>query len=235
MAIYHRSCAARVADARRRRRRATRFVRGRVSPGRRSCSARSGCCAHRLWLGARRLGRRRPRSSSSLVALRRLAPAPRRRARAARPRCSSALEGRRLRRWTLRAARLPLADIVDAAQSRRGRAGVLLAARARRRRAAPSRRAPRPRRRARPRRDRPVPGAARPMSVAIIDYGSGNLHSAAKAFERAAREAGLDARRSRSRPIPTRCARPTASCCRASAPSPIAGAASTPCRAWSRR
>jgi imidazole glycerol-phosphate synthase subunit HisH len=29
------------------------------------------------------------------------------------------------------------------------------------------------------------------MSVAIIDYGSGNLHSAAKAFERAAREAGL--------------------------------------------
>ena len=28
--------------------------------------------------------------------------------------------------------------------------------------------------------------------VAIIDYGSGNLHSAAKAFERAAREAGLD-------------------------------------------
>ena len=30
------------------------------------------------------------------------------------------------------------------------------------------------------------------MSVAIIDYGSGNLHSAAKAFERAAREAGLN-------------------------------------------
>ncbi len=29
------------------------------------------------------------------------------------------------------------------------------------------------------------------MSVAIIDYGSGNLHSAAKALERAAREAGL--------------------------------------------
>jgi glutamine amidotransferase len=29
------------------------------------------------------------------------------------------------------------------------------------------------------------------MSVAIIDYGSGNLHSARKAFERAAREAGL--------------------------------------------
>ena len=30
------------------------------------------------------------------------------------------------------------------------------------------------------------------MSVAIIDYGSGNLHSAAKAFERATRGAGLD-------------------------------------------
>ena len=33
-------------------------------------------------------------------------------------------------------------------------------------------------------------GAA--VSVAIIDYGSGNLHSAAKAFERAAREEGLN-------------------------------------------
>ena len=30
------------------------------------------------------------------------------------------------------------------------------------------------------------------MSVAIIDYGSGNLHSARKAFERAAREAGVN-------------------------------------------
>jgi glutamine amidotransferase len=29
------------------------------------------------------------------------------------------------------------------------------------------------------------------MSVAIVDYGSGNLHSAAKAFERAAHECGL--------------------------------------------
>lgn len=40
------------------------------------------------------------------------------------------------------------------------------------------------------------PGEA-PLSadtVAIIDYGSGNLHSAAKAFERAAREAGTEAR-----------------------------------------
>ena len=60
------------------------------------------------------------------------------------------------------------------------------------------------------------------MNVAIIDYGSGNLHSAAKAFERAAREAGTgqrilvtsdpDAVRGRS-----------ASSCRGSAPMPIAG------------
>ena len=32
------------------------------------------------------------------------------------------------------------------------------------------------------------------MNVAIIDYGSGNLRSATKAFERAAREAGIDAK-----------------------------------------
>ena len=32
------------------------------------------------------------------------------------------------------------------------------------------------------------------MSVAIIDYGSGNLHSAAKAFERAARDNGIETR-----------------------------------------
>jgi glutamine amidotransferase len=32
------------------------------------------------------------------------------------------------------------------------------------------------------------------VSVAIVDYGSGNLHSAAKAFERAARESGHDQR-----------------------------------------
>jgi glutamine amidotransferase len=30
------------------------------------------------------------------------------------------------------------------------------------------------------------------VTVAIVDYGSGNLHSAAKAFERAARDEGLD-------------------------------------------
>ena len=31
------------------------------------------------------------------------------------------------------------------------------------------------------------------MTVAIVDYGSGNLHSAAKAFERAARSNALAA------------------------------------------
>ena len=42
------------------------------------------------------------------------------------------------------------------------------------------------------RRHRPVSGArGAAVTVAIVDYGSGNLHSAAKAFERAAREAGL--------------------------------------------
>ena len=67
-------------------------------------------------------------------------------------------------------------------------------------------------------------------TVAIIDYGSGNLHSALKAFERAAREAGLDGTRVvldlRAR---HRRRAPTGSCCRGSAPMPIAGAAWTPC------
>jgi imidazole glycerol-phosphate synthase subunit HisH len=34
---------------------------------------------------------------------------------------------------------------------------------------------------------------SRPLNVVIIDYGSGNLRSAAKAFERAAAESGVDA------------------------------------------
>src|SRR4029077_12212461 len=42
------------------------------------------------------------------------------------------------------------------------------------------------------RRHRPVSAAgSAAVTVAIVDYGSGNLHSAAKAFERAAREEGL--------------------------------------------
>src|SRR6202043_4221968 len=43
------------------------------------------------------------------------------------------------------------------------------------------------------RRDRPIsPARSAAVTVAIVDYGSGNLHSAAKAFERAARETGHD-------------------------------------------
>lgn len=61
------------------------------------------------------------------------------------------------------------------------------------------------------------------MSVAIIDYGSGNLHSAAKAFERAARSME-NPQRSSSPAIRTRLTAPIVWCCRASAPSPIAGA-----------
>ncbi len=37
------------------------------------------------------------------------------------------------------------------------------------------------------------------MTVAIVDYGSGNLHSAHKAFERAARESGVSTADSRHR------------------------------------
>ena len=45
------------------------------------------------------------------------------------------------------------------------------------------------------------------VTVAIVDYGSGNLHSAAKAFERAARESGRRRSRSWSPAVPRRCAR----------------------------
>jgi hypothetical protein len=74
-------------------------------------------------------------------------------------------------------------------------------------------------------------GAA--MTVAIVDYGSGNLHSAAKAFERAARESERSAdsgdRRSR------RCAAAERIVLPASARSRIAAAGSMRSPAWSRR
>ncbi len=70
--------------------------------------------------------------------------------------------------------------------------------------------------------------------VAIIDYGSGNLHSAAKAFERAAREGEADAQILVTADPKGRNA-PTASCCRASAPSPTASAGSRRWRACARR
>ena len=63
---------------------------------------------------------------------------------------------------------------------------------ARRRRRRPLAAAPR---RRRLRRHRAVPRAgSAALTVAIVDYGSGNLHSAAKAFERAAREARSSSR-----------------------------------------
>ena len=58
------------------------------------------------------------------------------------------------------------------------------------------------------------------MRVAIIDYGSGNLRSATKAFERAAREAGIAAEIDLT--MRSGFAAPIASCCRASAPTPTA-------------
>ena len=85
---------------------------------------------------------------------------------------------------------------VAAGDTRRGR-GALLRAGSRRR---PAARARNRRRRCLPPADGAEPmrsassrSGAAAMSVAIIDYGSGNLHSAAKAFERAARESGIDA------------------------------------------
>ncbi len=64
------------------------------------------------------------------------------------------------------------------------------------------------------RRHRPVSGAGSvAVTVAIVDYGSGNLHSAAKAFERAAREHGRGAADRGDAAIPTRSPAPTAWCC----------------------
>ena len=73
------------------------------------------------------------------------------------------------------------------------------------------------------------------MSVAIIDYGSGNLHSAAKAFERAARSMRDPQKIMVTRDPGSRCFAPIASCCPASAPSPIAAAASMRSTACWRR
>jgi imidazole glycerol-phosphate synthase subunit HisH len=67
------------------------------------------------------------------------------------------------------------------------------------------------------------------MRVAIIDYGSGNLRSATKAFERAAREGGTNAQIEL-----TDDAERVASADRIVLPG-VGAAGSTPCRAWSRR
>ncbi len=62
------------------------------------------------------------------------------------------------------------------------------------------------------------------MRVAIIDYGSGNLRSATKAFERAAREAGIDAEIDLTADAERVAHRRPLSCCQASAPMPPAAA-----------
>ena len=81
-------------------------------------------------------------------------------------------------------------------------------------------------------RHRPVSAArGAPVTVAIVDYGAGNLHSAAKAFERAAREIRLHAADRGDAAVPTRSRGPIASCSPASAPLPTAGMVSTPSRA----
>ena len=89
--------------------------------------------------------------------------------------------------------------------------------------------APRRRRRADP---RPLPGAG----------ASERRHHRLRLGQPALRRQGLRARRARDRRRDRRHLRsrgrrqaPSGSCCRASAPSPIAGAGSTPCPAWSRR
>ena len=78
-------------------------------------------------------------------------------------------------------------------------------------------------------------GHALGMTTVIVDYASGNLHSALKSFQRMAAETGrggpvVGHRRPRGRPRA-----PTASCCPASAPSPTAAPASPPSPASSRR
>jgi len=63
------------------------------------------------------------------------------------------------------------------------------------------------------------------LSVAIIDYGSGNLHSAAKAFERAARSMENPEKIVVTRDPENGVPRRSRWCCPASAPSPIAARA----------
>ena len=67
------------------------------------------------------------------------------------------------------------------------------------------------------------------MSIAIIDYGSGNLHSAAKAFQRAVQDAGLGKDDRASTSDPKRFAAPAEIVLPGVGPSRIAGGAFAPC------
>ena len=152
--------------------------------------------SHRLWLaglvvlvaarGARRslaaAARRRRRGVSGRAAARAAD-----RARGEQP---AALDATRAQGW-------PAVDVVDGRRPRRRprprRFARWLGEAAAGRGAAPAApAAPRPARGREPVIGLFPDAERRAMSVAIIDYGSGNLHSAAKAFERAAREAGID-------------------------------------------
>ena len=216
-----------------------------ASPGRPSCSAPLWLLRHRLWLALRRLcSSAWRRSACGMRALGCVVRSRRDRDRASvallvgsRPSTSAALDARAPR--LARCVGVVVGDDLEAAERRFFDAWAAPGADAVADRASMPRRLAADRRPATRRATTciglfPEPGAGR-VTVAIIDYGSGNLHSAAKAFERAAREAGSRAADPWSPAIRTRCAAPTASCCRASAPSPIAAAASTPCPAWSRR
>ena len=248
MTVYHRSCSRRAQGA---------DVAGRPSASS-SCATASHVWAalfgaavaawHRLWLAL--LGLRGRSASRFGVALMRSAVSAR--CSLVDARCSSLLfgfEAASLRRWRWRGAAgsRSTSSVADDRKTPSSASSTLAAAQAQRRRsaagAAPRRAAadatagaaaaapPR-----RTRRHRPVSGArSAAMSVAIIDYGSGNLHSAAKAFERAAREHGLDQRDHGDQRSRRGARAPIASCCPASAPSPIAGGGSMPSPAWSRR
>ena len=116
-------------------------------------------------------------------------------------RCWSGSRPSTLRRWTLarrgwHSLGVVVADDVELAERRffdawTGQAPVPAQEPASRRRRS---RPPAPRRQpVAAGRDRPVsPAGNAAVTVAIVDYGSGNLHSAQKAFERAARESGHD-------------------------------------------
>ncbi len=215
----------------------------RNSPGRRCSFGPLWLLWHRLWLALAALARRASsRSASQWLSLRlgdSMMSAAYRRALADRR-----FRGRRrCAGWTLLRARLRDARRGHRRRISRRRAALLRrlgrSARCNRSRADAAgchRRAPCCRSLPPAPVHRPVPAAgSEPMTVAIIDYGSGNLHSAAKAFERAARESGArraDRGDARSR---STCAAPIASCCPASAPSPTAARPRRACPAWSRR
>ena len=119
--------------------------------------------------------------------------------RAVRWRCWSGSRRRRCGAGRSRGAAASSVGVVVGDDLEDGRAALLRRLVPASRALPPRRRRQRPRRFGAVRRRRlsdviglfPAAGGAA-MTVAIVDYGSGNLHSAAKAFERAARESGHD-------------------------------------------